>query len=288
MTTTQPEKRLKSKRKATAVRMFFSYILLVLVALITIAPFIWTISTSLKGPGDAIFSMPPQFIPSDFTLNNFKTVWTSLPIPMYLINSMILTFFGVVLPLFFSSIAAFPLARMEFKGKNFIFMLIIGTMMIPNEVTMIPIYLIIDMIGLLGTHTGIIITSIITPIGIFLMRQGFKDIPREIEESAVLDGANVWQIFWHLLFPMVKPMLGVLAILSFIGSWNNFLWPLLILNDPNKYPITLGLYQLQGTFAANTRLVAAGAVIALIPIMTIFISFQRYFIEAAYSSSVKG
>ena len=153
---------------------------------------------------------------------------------------------------------------------------------------MIPIYLIINEIGLMGSYTGVILPSAISVMGIFLMRQGFMGIPKEVEESAIIDGANVWQVFWRIMFPMVKPMLGVLAILSFIAAWNSFLWPLLILDDPNKYPITLGLYQLQGAFAANTRLIAAGAIIALIPIIIVFIAFQRYFIEAAYSSSVKG
>ncbi|GGA79473.1 carbohydrate ABC transporter permease [Ornithinibacillus halotolerans] len=265
-----------------------SYFFLLLLTCVTIVPFLWTVSISLKGQNDVIFSIPPQFIPNTFTLDNFITVWNTLPIPRYLLNTVILTFFGVVLPLILCSFAAYPLARMKFKGMNIIFLLIIATMMIPGEVTMIPVYLVIDKLGLMGTYTGIIITSAITPLGIFLMRQGFQEIPKEIEESAVIDGANVWQIFWKLMFPMVKPMLGVLAILCFISSWNNFLWPLLILDDPNMYPITLGLYQLQGAFSANTRLIAAGALIALLPVIIVFVMFQRYFIEAAYSSSVKG
>lgn len=270
------------------IRVLLTYFLLLLITCITIVPFLWTISTALKGQNDAIFSIPPKIIPTSFTLENFISVWNTLPIPRYLVNSVILTVFGVILPLIFCSFAAFPLARMEFKGKNLIFLLIIATMMIPNEVTMIPVYLVISKLGLLGSYTGIIITGAVTAIGIFLLRQGFMGIPKEIEESAVIDGANVWQIFWRLLFPMVRPVLGVLAILSFIASWNNFLWPLLILDDSNKYPITLGLYQLQGAFSANTRWIAAGAIIALLPIMAVFIAFQRFFIEAAYSSSVKG
>lgn len=269
-------------------RALFTYVLLLLITCVTIVPFLWTISTALKGQNDVIFSIPPKFIPTTFTLENFVTVWNTLPIPRYLLNSVILTAFGVILPIIFCSFAAFPLARMNFKGKNLIFLLIIATMMIPNEVTMIPVYLVISELGLIGSYTGIIVTGAVTPIGIFLLRQGFMGIPKEIEESAIIDGANVWQVFWKLLFPMVRPMLGVLAILSFIAAWNNFLWPLLILDDANKYPITLGLYQLQGAFSANTRLIAAGTVIALLPIMAVFISFQRFFIEAAYSSSVKG
>ncbi|MFC4025094.1 carbohydrate ABC transporter permease [Oceanobacillus longus] len=265
-----------------------SYLFLIIITCITIVPFLFALSTSLKGANDVLFSIPPQLIPNNITLDNFITVWNTLPIPRYLLNSVILTVFGVVLPLILCSFAAFPLARMRFKGRNFVFMLVIATMMIPGEVTMIPTYLIIDKLGLMGSYTGVILPGAISVMGIFLMRQGFMGIPKEVEESAIIDGANVWQVFWKIMFPMVKPMLGVLAILSFMGAWNSFLWPLLILNNPETYPITLGLYQLQGAFSANTRLVAAGAMIALIPIIIVFVAFQRYFIEAAYSSSVKG
>ena len=282
------EKPKQAMRKNKISTKIISYMILLLLTCVTIVPFLFALSTALKGENDAIFSIPPQLIPTDIIFNNFITVWNTLPIPKYLINSAIITFFGVVLPLILSSFAAFPLARMKFKGKNFVFLIIIATMMIPNEVTMIPIYLIINTLELRGTYTGVILPSAISVLGIFLMRQGFQGIPREVEESAIIDGANVWQIFWRIMFPMVKPMLGVLAILSFIGAWNSFLWPLLILDDPNKYPITLGLYQLQGAFSANTRLVAAGSMIALFPILIVFIAFQRYFIEAAYSSAVKG
>lgn len=137
-------------------------------------------------------------------------------------------------------------------------------------------------------HWGIIFPGAVSTMGFFLIRQAFMDIPREVEESAIIDGAGPIQIFWKILFPMVRPSLGVLTILSFVGSWNNFLWPLLVLNDPQKYPITLGLYQLQGAFSANTRLIAAGAMIALLPILVVFIFFQRYFIQSATSSAVKG
>ncbi|RDW20671.1 carbohydrate ABC transporter permease [Oceanobacillus chungangensis] len=265
-----------------------SYIFLLLITVITIVPFLFALSTALKGENDIIFSIPPQLIPDTITLDNFITVWNTLPIPRYLLNSVILTVFGVVLPLILCSFAAFPLARMNFRGRNLVFMLVIATMMIPGEVTMIPTYLIINKLGLMGSYTGVILPGAISVMGIFLMRQGFMGIPREVEESAIIDGANVWQLFWKIMFPMVKPMLGVLAILSFMGAWNSFLWPLIILNDPNTYPITLGLYQLQGAFSSNTRLVAAGAMIALIPVIIVFVAFQRYFIEAAYSSSVKG
>ena len=263
------------------------HILLIILALVTVTPFIWTLSTSLKGQNEAVFSFPPQFIPKNPTFNNYIVVWKTLPIARYVINSIILAIFGVVLPIILCSMAAFPLARMEFRGKQLVFLTIIGTMMIPGEVTMIPIYLIINKLGLMGNYAGIILPGAVPVLSVFLMRQAFLGIPKEMEESAVIDGAKVWQIWLYILLPMVKPTIATMSILNFIGAWNNFLWPLLILNDPNTYPLTLGLYQLQGTFVANTRLIAAGAMIALIPILIVFIFFQKYFIDAAYSSAVK-
>lgn len=265
-----------------------TYLILITLGFVTVIPFVFAFSLSLKGPNEVVFSIPPQLIPTNITIQNFITVWNTLPIPRYLLNSFILAFFGVIFPLVLCSLAAFPLARMEFKGKNIVFMLIIGTMMIPSEVTMIPTYLILNSLGLRGTYTGVILPMAVNTMGIFLMRQAFLTIPKEIDESAIIDGANTWQIFWKIMFPLVRPMLGTLAILSFISSWNNFLWPLLIMDNPSMYPITLGLYQLQGTFSANTRLIAAGTIIALVPILIVFIAFQKTIMEAAYSSAVKG
>lgn len=279
-------RRFISKRKL--IHRTVSYFFLTLLAIITIVPFLWTVSTSLKGQNETIFSMPPKFIPSNFTFENYLYVWNSLPIPLYLWNSVILAFFGVLLPLIFCSLAAFPLARMKFKGREFIFYMIIATMMIPGEVTMIPIYLILNELNLIGSHAGVIVPGAVSAFGIFLMRQAFLGIPKEIEESAVMDGASVGRIWMSVLLPMVLPMMATLGILSFIGAWNNFLWPYLVLEDSSLYPLTLGLYELRGTFVTNTRLVAAGTMIALIPILVVFVFFQRYFIQGAYSSAVKG
>lgn len=292
-TVPEPGKKIKfaklpipNKRKMT--RYILSYLFLTLVAVVMIVPFLWSVSTALKGKDETIFSFPPKFIPENITFENFVTVWESLPIPLYLWNSTVLAFWGVVLPVLFCSLAAFPLARMKFKGKNTVFLIILATMMIPGEVTMIPIYLILEKLNLMGSYLGVILPGAVTAFGIFLMRQAFMGIPKEIDESAIIDGATPLQIWWYIMMPMVRPMLATLAILSFIGSWNNFLWPLLILQDPDTYPLTVGLYDLKGAFVTDTRLVSAGAIIALIPILIVFIAFQNYFIKGAYSSAVKG
>lgn len=269
-------------------RKLVSYIALTLVAAFTIVPFVWTLSTALKGPNESIFSMPPQFIPDQITFENFVTVWQTLPIPLYLWNSVIITFFGMLLPMLIATLAGFPLARMNFKGRNVVFIIILATMMIPTEATMIPIYLILNKMQLLDTFTGVILPTAVNAFGIFLMRQAFLSIPKEVEESAMLDGANPFQIWWRVLLPMVRPMLATLGILSFIGAWNSFLWPLIILKGESKIPLTLGLYKLDGAFEASTREVATGSIIALIPILIVFLLLQRHFIDSATSSSVKG
>lgn len=291
VTNEQLNSRIRNKNKfkwIKYVKKMGIYVLLLLIAVFTILPFIWTVSISFKGQNETVLSIPPQFIPQFPTFDNYITVWNTLPIGRYLLNTLYLTVWGVMLPIILSALAAFPLARMNFKGRNLIFMTIVGTMMIPGEVTLIPVYLIIQRLGLLESYWGIILPAAVNTMGIFLIRQAFLDIPKEVEESAVIDGASPLQIFWRILFPMIRPALGVLSILSFVGSWNNFLWPLLVLSDQQMYPITLGLYQLQGAFSANTRLIAAGAMIALTPILIVFIFFQRYFIQSATSSAVKG
>ncbi len=270
------------------VHTIFVYLCLTLLAFFTVIPFVWTLSTSLKGPNETLYSFPPKFIPQNPTLNSYKVVWTTLPIPRYFFNSVILAIFQVSLPVILCSLAAFPLARMNFKGKNFVFMVIMATMMIPGDITMIPIYIILTKLGLLGSRLGVILPSAAGAFGIFLMRQAFMGIPKEIEDSAFIDGTNTWQMWRYIMFPMVKPNIATFSILRFINSWNAFLWPLLVFTDPKMYPLTVGLYNLRGAFVTNTRLVAAGTIIALIPIMVIFVVFQRYFIQGAYSSAVKG
>jgi len=279
---------IKRIRKRKFTKKLISYLILTAIAAFTIVPFLWTLSTAFKGPDDELFTMPPSFIPKDFTLDNFIYVWNTLPIPLYLWNSVLITFFGTLLPIFIAALAGYPLARMNFRGKKVVFVFILATMMIPTEATMIPIYLIINKMHLLDTYTGVILPMAINAFGIFLMRQAFKSIPKEVEESAILDGANPFQIWWHVMLPMIKPMIATLGILSFIGAWNSFLWPLIILKAESKIPLTLGLYKLDGAFEASTRAVATGSINALIPIFIVFLILQRHFIDSATSSSVKG
>lgn len=280
---------MKSKAKG-----FFSHFILIIVSLLSVFPFIWLLSTALKGPDENIFQYPPVFIPEQFTFANFKGVWHQIPFMLYFWNSMIVAVFTVILNLILSSLAAYPLARMDFKGKKPVFYLLLSTIMIPFQAIMLPVYLIILKLNMVDSvnnfmgFLGLILPFAVNAFGIFLMRQAFLAIPKELEEAAFVDGCNVFQIWWKILIPMVKPTLAVLAIFTFIGSWGEFLWPSIVLTKKALYTLPVGVNDLQGMFSANWRYIAAGSIIATIPILIFFIAMQRYFISGENDGAIKG
>ncbi len=280
---------MKSKAKG-----FFSHFILIIVSLLSVFPFIWLLSTALKGPDENIFQYPPVFIPEQFTFANFKGVWHQIPFMLYFWNSMIVAVFTVILNLILSSLAAYPLARMDFKGKKQVFYLLLSTIMIPFQAIMLPVYLIILKLNMVDSvnnfmgFLGLILPFAVNAFGIFLMRQAFLAIPRELEEAAFVDGCNVFQIWWKILIPMVKPTLAVLAIFTFIGSWGEFLWPSIVLTKKALYTLPVGVNDLQGMFSANWRYIAAGSLISTIPILIFFIAMQKYFISGENDGAVKG
>ncbi len=271
-----------------------SHIILITVSILSIFPFLWLISTSLKGAGENIFAYPPNFFPTDFTFENYIGVWGKVNFLKYFFNSFVVAFFTVILNLIFSSMAAYPLARMDFKGKKTAFFAILATIMIPFQAIMLPIYLIIlklnliDSAGAVPGYLGLILPFAVSAFGIFLMRQAFLAIPKEMEEAAIVDGCNSWQIFFKVLLPMVKPTLAILAIFTFIGSWGEFLWPSIVLSDEKMFTLPVGINNLQGIFSSNWRYIAAGSIISIIPIIVFFLSLQRYFIAGENEGAVKG
>jgi putative chitobiose transport system permease protein len=262
--------------------------------LLSIFPFIWLISTSLKGNAENIFAYPPNIIPRDFTFSNYIGVWHQVDFIAYFINSMIVAGFTVFLNLLLSSLAAYPLARMEFYGKKFSFFAILATIMIPFQAIMLPVYLItlklnmVDSVSNFMGFLGLILPFAVNAFGIFLMRQAFLGIPKEMEEAAIVDGCNAFETFFKVLLPMVKPSLAVLAIFTFIGSWGEFLWPSIILTKESMYTLPVGVNNLQGMFSANWRFIAAGSILATIPIIIFFLFMQKYFISGENEGAVKG
>ncbi|MGD1823439.1 MAG: carbohydrate ABC transporter permease [Pleomorphochaeta sp.] len=266
----------------------FKYLLMILVALVSIVPFVWLLSTALKSQGENIFSMPPQFIPEQATLSNFVMVFKTIPMFRYYINSFIVVAFCVVLNILLSVSAAYPLARMKFKGKETIFFLILATMMIPIQLTMIPNFVTIVHLGLKDSLAAVILPNAVTAFGVFLIRQAMITVPISLEESAFIDGASSFTVLRHIVVPIIKPTLSALAIFTFINMWSDFLWPLLVLDSQKLYTVPLGVQKLQGTFTNDWRLVASGALLAIIPVMIFFIFNQKNFIDEGIASAVKG
>ena len=267
---------------------------LIFVSILSIFPFIWLISTSLKGVNENIFAYPPTIIPTDFTWENYIGVWHKVNFIGYFINSMVVAGFTVLLNLILSSLAAYPLARMEFKGKKIVFFSILATIMIPFQSIMLPVYLItiklnlIDSVNNFMGYLGLILPFAVNAFGIFLMRQAFMKVPRELEEAAIIDGCNIFEMFVKVCLPLVKSSLAVLAIFTFIGSWGEFLWPSIVLTKDCMYTLPVGINNLQGLFSSNWRFIAAGSILATIPIVIFFLAMQKYFISGENEGAVKG
>ena len=264
------------------------YLLLSIIALLMLFPLLWLIGTSLKSPTEDIFSFPPQLIPTQPTLENFQKVWQTYPFGRYLFNSTLVAVLSVGFNLLFCSLAAYPLARLNFRGRELIFALVISTIMIPFQIVMIPLYILMVQLGLRNTYLGVIFPSLASAFGIFLLRQAFGGVPKELEEAGRMDGCSELGIWWHVMIPAVRPALVTLAIFVFIGSWSDFLWPLIVLDRPEYYTLPLGVATLAGTFSLDWRLIAAGSVISIAPVLFLFLFLQRYIIPTNVGSGVKG
>ena len=270
------------------VRTGLTYLVLGGIAIAMLLPLLWLISTAFKSPSENLFQFPPQLLPENPTFNNFTRVWDANPFGRYLFNSTLIAVITVALNLLICSLAAYPLARLRFKGRELIFSLIVSTILIPFQIVMIPLYIITVRLGLTNSYIGAIFPGIASAFGIFLMRQAFQGVPKELEEAARIDGCTELGIWWHIMLPSVRPALVTLAIFVFIGSWSDFLWPLLILDRPEYYTLPLGVARLAGSFSLDWRLISAGSVISILPVILFFVLAQRYIVPSEAGSGVKG
>jgi putative chitobiose transport system permease protein len=266
----------------------FTYGLLSAIALVMLVPLLWLVSTSLKSPTENIFQFPPQLLPTQPTFENFVTVWQTNPFGQYLFNSTLVSVLTVALNLLFCSLAAYPLARLRFQGREIIFSAIVATILIPFQIVMIPLYVLAVQLGLRNTYLGVIFPGIASAFGIFLLRQAFQGVPKELEEAARMDGCSELGLWWYVMIPSIRPALVTLAIFVFIGSWSDFLWPLLVLDRPELFTLPLGVANLAGTFTLDWRLIAAGSVISIVPILLFFLAMQHYIVPTESGSGVKG
>jgi len=264
------------------------YGVLLAIALITLFPLLWLISTSLKSQTENIFQSPPQLLPASPTWENFITVWQTNPMGQYLLNSILVAVLTVGLNLLFCALAAYPLARLSFPGRDWIFIATVSTIMIPFQIVMIPLYILTVQLNLRDTYLGMIFPSLASAFGIFLLRQAFMGVPKEMEEAARMDGCSELGLWWYVMLPAIRPALLTLGIFVFIGSWSDFLWPLIVIQDESLFTLPLGVAKLAGTFSLDWRLVAAGSVISIAPVLVLFLFLQRYIVPTEVGSGVKG
>ncbi|NER83194.1 MAG: carbohydrate ABC transporter permease [Leptolyngbya sp. SIO1D8] len=265
-----------------------TYFLLMAIAVVMLLPLIWLVSTAFKSPEENIFAFPPQFLPAAPTLGNFVTVWQQNPFGQYFLNSLIVAVLTVGLNLLFCSLAAYPLARLRFLGREPLFALIVATILIPFQIVMIPLYVLAVQLELRNTYLGLIFPFIASAFGIFLMRQAFLGVPKELEEAARIDGCSELGIWWNVMIASTRPALVTLSIFVFIGSWSDFLWPLILLDRPEYYTLPLGVAKLAGSFSLDWRLIAAGSVISILPVMLFFVVMQKYIVPTESGSGLKG
>ncbi|MFD1887213.1 carbohydrate ABC transporter permease [Paenibacillus wenxiniae] len=262
------------------------YALLILIALLMTGPFLWLLSVSLM-PGRNVFSNPPAIWPTFIDFANYTQVWNYMNFPRYIMNTVIITALGVVSNIILSCMTAYPLALFRFKGRDMVFAMLIATMIIPSATAMIVHYLTIQWLHLGNTYIAVVLPAAVSVFNIFLMRQTFLSIPSEIRDSGKMDGASELRIWWQLVLPLVKPGIAVILLLEVMAFWNNFLWPIVVLDDPQKYPLAAALTYLNGQFAYNFGWIAAGTIISVIPIIVVFLFTQRYYMEGL-AGAVKG
>ncbi|MFD7280930.1 carbohydrate ABC transporter permease [Streptomyces sp. NPDC059862] len=285
-----PRRRLTDEhgRRIPGWELSLRYLLLLAVLALTVGPFLWQLSTSLKGPTEDIFSSPPKFLPSDPTLHNYERVAETIPVWDYALNSLKVALANVVTNCVGAALAGYALARLRYRGRRAATLAFVLAMLVPVESIIIAQFTFMRDLGLNNMLVGVLLPGSIASLNVLLMRNAFLNLPYEIEEAAFVDGANVWQRFLRIALPSVKGTIAVVAIFAFMGAWDDFLWPLIVLSDPSKFTLTIGLNYLHGTFANDERLVAAGTIIAVAPLIVLFACLQRYFFRGVGEGAVKG
>ncbi len=264
------------------------YVLLLVVLAVTVGPFLWQLSTSLKGTTEDIYTYPPKLLPEHPTLKNYSGVADIIPVWDYALNSLKVAVTNVLTNVVGASMAGYALARLRFKGRKLAGLAVVMALLVPLEAIVIAQFTMMRDLNLNNTLTAVVLPGAVSALNVMLMRNAFSNLPYEIEEAAVIDGANVWQRFTRIALPTVKGTIAVVAIFAFMGAWDDFLWPLIVLSDSSNFTLTVGLNFLHGTFQQNPRLVAAGTIIAVAPLIVMFACLQRFFFRGVGEGAVKG
>jgi multiple sugar transport system permease protein len=277
---------LDTKRSAASKRLLYTVVTLGFLAVIT--PFVWMILGSFK-PQAELLRIPPTWWPESPTLDNYRTLFSKESFPRYFLNSTVVAVVITVANVTFCSMVGYALAKLTFRGKKLVFALVMGTLMIPGMVTFVPLFVLVANLGLVDTYPGLILPFLVTPFGVFLMRQFIIELPDDLLDAGRIDGAGELRIFRQIILPLCGPGLATLGILTFLGSWNNFLWPLVVAQTQEHYtlPVALALFSKNQQVIPNYGLLLAGATVVVVPVLVVFLIFQRRFIEGIASTGIK-
>jgi multiple sugar transport system permease protein len=263
------------------------YAIAVIAFVLLAGPLIWMVSGSLKTQADVLAS-PPPLLPSPIRWQNYVDVFTAVPFGRYLLNSFFVATVVTLVALLFHSMAAYSLARLEFPGRNLIFLAILATLMVPFTTIVVPLFIVIDALGWVDTYKALIIPMIPHAFGIFLLRQFYLSLPRDLEEAAIVDGATLVQVYWRIVLPLSRPILAALGIFFFLANWNNFLWPVIVTQSQDKWVIQLGIQQFTGEHSAQFNLIMAASTVAALPTLILFFVLQRRLVEGIKLTGLKG
>ncbi|MBI9103026.1 MAG: carbohydrate ABC transporter permease [Spirochaetales bacterium] len=275
------------KQRATfSIGKFLIYIALIILSATALTPFLWMISTALK-QSEYVLSIPPRFIPDPVSISSFTRLFDIFPMGRMFFNSVVVTAAALLGQLVTSAMAAYAFARIEFRFRKVLFFLYVMTLMVPYQVTVTPLFILMSKLRLVNTYGGLILPVFYSAFGVFLLHQAFLTMPRELEESAFIDGASPGIVFLRIYLPLIKPSMVTLGVLSFMGVWNSFLWPLFVIRDQEMMTLPVGLAALQGEYLTEWNMVMAGALISLVPIIIVFLLAQKYFIQGMSRSGIK-
>jgi multiple sugar transport system permease protein len=275
-------------RRVAFARRWWVYVLLTIGLLITVVPFVWMLLGSLKTQSE-LTQVPPTWLPADPTFDNYSRMWSRLAFPRFFLNSAVIACAITVANLVFTSMVGYALAKLRFAGRDQLFLLVMGTLLVPTSVTMVPLFVLITKLGLLDTYWAVILPSAAAPVGVFLMRQFMLSIPDDLIEAGRVDGASEWFIFWRIVMPLSVPALAANAIITFLPAWNALLWPLIVLQSQDKYtlPVALAIFA-KGQFQADYGLLMAGSVVLVVPVIFLFLLLQKRFTQSVAMTGIKG
>ncbi|HUQ20003.1 MAG TPA: carbohydrate ABC transporter permease [Gemmatimonadaceae bacterium] len=278
---------MESARTRQQLTRILLYTLLIIGAMLSLLPMLWMLSASLMPTGEAS-TFPPHFLPSAPTLEHYRDLFVRLDLGRNLLNSIFVSFIVTFASLFINSMAGYAFAKLRFRGRDRVFRVLSTGLVLPVQVAMLPLFLLLKNMGLINTYWGVIIPGLASIFGIFLVRQYALSIPDEMLDAARVDGASEFRIFWSIVVPGIMPILATLSIWTFLATWNDFMWPLIVLSDQSHYTLPVALANLSGEHVQDTELMMAGSVLTVIPVMLVFLFLQRYYIQGVMAGSVKG